>query len=543
MRNAIFTAICLVVAAATFGVLRLIGNDYLFFAGYVVLQYVVLAMAWNVLGGYTGYVNFGSAAFFALGAYSTVALHKFDPGKPLEVCIPFGACFDLDLSVLAPVFPLPIPVLIVFAAIFSGAVGLGMGYLTLRLRGAFFAIATLAMAVVLQTFVINWSYVGGARGAYVIRPNEIAFIGPYIHYLFLLMLGLAVMAIVAARLWVRGDPRRRVGGRSRRRAHPQAQADRHDHLGGAHGHGRRTLPLLHRLCATGDGVRARIRGEFDRDADDRRHHLLGRTADRRDPARRAATVRHRDDIVGRQPPDRRPTDRRMRDRRAQRDSRADPRPRHRAAGDSRGEPGPRHRVGGVRRSRCLHPALRAQHRADLLPARTGRGRPRDRADLLGDSHLCERRARAHCRRALAPGAADCSGRAQRRHPEHPAPAERHSGPRRSGPGSRRARQPRRRRAGDRLSAARVAGHHDRRARLRLAAQIGRGPHREAGGGRRGLVGPNGSGKSTLVNCMCGTLRNETGKVSFDGQPIDGLSAHERTRRGLARSFQLPPPLP
>jgi branched-chain amino acid transport system permease protein len=207
MRNAIFTAICLVVAAATFGILRLIGNDYLFFAGYVVLQYVVLAMAWNVLGGYTGYVNFGSAAFFALGAYSTVALHKFDPGKPLEVCIPFGACFDLDLSVLAPVFPLPIPVLIVFAAIFSGAVGLGMGYLTLRLRGAFFAIATLAMAVVLQTFVINWSYVGGARGAYVIRPNEIAFIGPYIHYLFLLMLGLAVMAIVAAR----GIERSRLG--------------------------------------------------------------------------------------------------------------------------------------------------------------------------------------------------------------------------------------------------------------------------------------------------------------------------------------------
>src|ERR1043166_3718698 len=207
MRNAIFTAICLVVAAATFGVLRLIGNDYLFFAGYVVLQYVVLAMAWNVLGGYTGYVNFGSAAFFALGAYSTVALHKFDPGKPLEVCIPFGACFDLDLSVLAPVFPLPIPVLIVFAAIFSGAVGLGMGYLTLRLRGAVFAIGTLAMAVVLQAFVINWSYVGGARGAYVIRTNEIAFIGPYIHYLFLLMLGLAVMAIVAAR----GIERSRLG--------------------------------------------------------------------------------------------------------------------------------------------------------------------------------------------------------------------------------------------------------------------------------------------------------------------------------------------
>jgi branched-chain amino acid transport system ATP-binding protein len=61
------------------------------------------------------------------------------------------------------------------------------------------------------------------------------------------------------------------------------------------------------------------------------------------------------------------------------------------------------------------------------------------------------------------------------------------------------------------------------------------------GERLGLIGPNGSGKSTLVNCICGTLRNEKGTVSFDGHRLDGLAAHERTRRGLARSFQLPRP--
>lgn len=59
--------------------------------------------------------------------------------------------------------------------------------------------------------------------------------------------------------------------------------------------------------------------------------------------------------------------------------------------------------------------------------------------------------------------------------------------------------------------------------------------------RVGLIGPNGSGKSTLVNCMCGTLRHEMGSVRFAGQVLDGLSAHERTRLGLARSFQLPRP--
>ncbi len=61
------------------------------------------------------------------------------------------------------------------------------------------------------------------------------------------------------------------------------------------------------------------------------------------------------------------------------------------------------------------------------------------------------------------------------------------------------------------------------------------------GERVGLIGPNGSGKSTLVNCICGTLRNEAGLVRFDGHVLDGSTTHQRTRRGLARTFQLPRP--
>src|SRR3974377_1747527 len=168
-----FVAISCAVAARVCAGARATGNDYAFVAGYTVLQFVVLATAWNILGGYTGYVNFGSAAFFALGAYATVFLHKS--------------------------YPLPIPLLIVISGIVSGIVGFGMGYLTLRLRGAFFAIATLALAVVLQTFVVNWEYVGGSRGAYIIRPSESALTGPYIQYLFLLMLALVVIALACAR--------------------------------------------------------------------------------------------------------------------------------------------------------------------------------------------------------------------------------------------------------------------------------------------------------------------------------------------------------
>jgi branched-chain amino acid transport system ATP-binding protein len=59
--------------------------------------------------------------------------------------------------------------------------------------------------------------------------------------------------------------------------------------------------------------------------------------------------------------------------------------------------------------------------------------------------------------------------------------------------------------------------------------------------RVGLIGPNGSGKSTLVNCICGTLAHDSGTVRFAGERIDRLLTHERTRRGIARSFQLPRP--
>ena len=61
------------------------------------------------------------------------------------------------------------------------------------------------------------------------------------------------------------------------------------------------------------------------------------------------------------------------------------------------------------------------------------------------------------------------------------------------------------------------------------------------GERLGLIGPNGSGKSTLVNCLCGTLRNDMGQVTFGDQKLNGMSAHRRTRLGMARSFQLPRP--
>jgi branched-chain amino acid transport system permease protein len=190
----LFILLSIVVAIAVFILLRLPGVEYLFVSGYTVVQYIVLATAWNILGGYTGYVNFGSAAFFALGAYSTVALVTF--ANQLDELLPESLA-----RFFHSILPLPIPILMVIGGIVSGVVGLGTGYLTLRLRGAFFSIATLALSVVLQTLVVNWEFVGGSSGAYVVRPGEFPGLGSYIQYLFVLILALAVFALVIAR-WI-----------------------------------------------------------------------------------------------------------------------------------------------------------------------------------------------------------------------------------------------------------------------------------------------------------------------------------------------------
>jgi branched-chain amino acid transport system permease protein len=175
MSNRRFAITAFVVAIAIIAASLLVENAYFFTAAYAVLVFVILSTAWNILGGYTGYVNFGTPAFFAIGAYATVALHT--------------------------AFTAPVVVNILAGTAAAGLAGLAVGYLTLRLRGVYFAIATLALAVVLLTFVVNWTYVGGARGAYVITPREVPFgMESWKHYLYVVILLLATVAIVVARL-------------------------------------------------------------------------------------------------------------------------------------------------------------------------------------------------------------------------------------------------------------------------------------------------------------------------------------------------------
>jgi branched-chain amino acid transport system permease protein len=158
----------LAVALAVF-----VGFEYFFFAAYTVLMFVVLATAWNILGGYAGYVNFGTPAFFGLGAYTAAVLYK--------------------------AFALPLALQIAAAALMSGLLGFAVGLLTLRLRGIFFAIATIAVTVMIETVFINWRYAGGATGLQLLRPEPIWPFESYTTMLFVVMAGMAVAAVAIAR--------------------------------------------------------------------------------------------------------------------------------------------------------------------------------------------------------------------------------------------------------------------------------------------------------------------------------------------------------
>jgi len=148
-------------------------NEYLFFAGFVVLQFVVLASAWNILGGYAGYVNFGVPAFVAVGSYTALVLFKA-LGAPLLVQILGGA-------------------------LVSGVLGLCVGLLTLRLRGIFFSIATVAVIFILETVVLNWRYVGGATGVQIARPEVSFGFETYTRMLFAVMAVLSLVAVSISR--------------------------------------------------------------------------------------------------------------------------------------------------------------------------------------------------------------------------------------------------------------------------------------------------------------------------------------------------------
>ncbi len=152
---------------------QFVTNEYPFFAGYVILQFVVLSVAWTILGGYAGYVNFGTNAFFGVGVYSAVLLIK--------------------------AYEAPLLVQMLVAAGVGGLLGLGVGLLTLRMRGIFFSIATIAVAIVIETAITNWRFVGGAAGIQLQRPPVMAPFDSYVKMLFFVQALMVVLAVTITR--------------------------------------------------------------------------------------------------------------------------------------------------------------------------------------------------------------------------------------------------------------------------------------------------------------------------------------------------------
>jgi branched-chain amino acid transport system permease protein len=173
-RNGIFFWIGAIVFLVAIALMtKLIGNEYPFFAGYVILQFVALAVAWSILGGHAGYVNFGTSASFGMGVYTAVFLFKV-AGAPLLVQI-------------------------AAAASVGALMGFALGLLTLRMQGIFFSIATIALTIVIETSITNWRYVGGAAGIQLQRPPVTEPFDSYVKMLFFVQGVLVVIAVAIAR--------------------------------------------------------------------------------------------------------------------------------------------------------------------------------------------------------------------------------------------------------------------------------------------------------------------------------------------------------
>jgi len=112
----------------------------------MIMLYATMSIGWNIIGGYTGQVSFGNAAFFGIGAYATAVL-----------LVNFG--LNPWIGMVAGCF-------------FSVLLALIVGYPCFRLQGHYFAIATIAVGEIMLVIFTNWDYVGAAVGIYIPMMEE-----------------------------------------------------------------------------------------------------------------------------------------------------------------------------------------------------------------------------------------------------------------------------------------------------------------------------------------------------------------------------------
>lgn len=145
-------------------------SNYLLGFLLVLFMYAALASAWNILGGYAGYLSFGHAAFFGLGAYTTAVLLFYLGWSPFLTAV--------------------------LAGLVAGLFALLVGYPTLRLRGPYFSLVTLVLALAVHIVILNAPLTKGAQGMFLPFP-PVGIVGNHVIFYeaMLILMALAVFVL------------------------------------------------------------------------------------------------------------------------------------------------------------------------------------------------------------------------------------------------------------------------------------------------------------------------------------------------------------
>ena len=170
-RKKLITAIVSVVALVILAILPSITKPYTTIMLGSVLMYVILSLCWNMFSGATGYISLATAAFFGIGVYSAAILG--------------------DLSI-------PLPVMMIFGGVVASLLAVGIGVITLRLRGVYFTIFTLGVVKLLETLVLYLEiHYNGTRGRFVVSYTYTEVF--YALYVLLVLLIVAILLIKRSR--------------------------------------------------------------------------------------------------------------------------------------------------------------------------------------------------------------------------------------------------------------------------------------------------------------------------------------------------------
>ncbi|TGO05711.1 branched-chain amino acid ABC transporter permease [Serinibacter arcticus] len=197
-RRKIATVVALIVAAVVVGIFPAAApNAYILSAGVVILSYACTATSWNFMGGFTGYISLGHAAWFGLGAYGTGILVR-DLGLPSFVAWALA-------GVVVAIITVPI------------------GIAALRVRGASFVIVSIAFVLILLLVFQGWgSFTGGSNGLVVPRPFP-DLMRPVHHQVFFYLFA-ALLAAMLVLWWAINRSRFGIGLKAIREDEDKAEA-------------------------------------------------------------------------------------------------------------------------------------------------------------------------------------------------------------------------------------------------------------------------------------------------------------------------------